>query len=193
MEFRSENKFRGIDSERFQLFRGRKHSFRGIPSSAEELIPKLGTEKISLMKRKQNNLTKCCWFLFLGMDWNGILRVYFYFLLHGKEFRVVFSSAERFGKEFRELASILVHGTEYRAVFSSVEGFGTELCEFASIFALRNRIPSYFLFWRRVRNGIPRFSVLRNNRNSVGNNHLFRLFRLPRNYFFVRNSQPYPR
>ena len=27
--------------------------------------------------------------------------------------------------------------------------------------------------------------------NSVGKNHLFRLFRLPRNYFFVGNSQPY--
>ncbi len=34
-------------------------------------------------------------------------------------------------------------------------------------------------------------SIPRNNRNSVGNNHLFRLFRLPRNYFFVGNSQPY--
>jgi hypothetical protein len=38
-------KFRGIDSEWFPLFRGRKPSFRGIPSSAEELIPKLGTER----------------------------------------------------------------------------------------------------------------------------------------------------
>jgi hypothetical protein len=37
-------KFRGIASERFPLFRGRKHSFRGIPSSAEEPIPKLGTK-----------------------------------------------------------------------------------------------------------------------------------------------------
>jgi hypothetical protein len=42
-------------------------SVRGIPSSAEEPIPKLGTEqnrmefpekKISLTKRQQNNLTK---------------------------------------------------------------------------------------------------------------------------------------
>ncbi len=58
----------------------------------------------------------------------------------------------------------LFNGTEFRVVFSSVG---------------------------RVRNGIPRFSVPRNSRNSVGNNHLFRLFRLPRNYFFVGNSQPY--
>ncbi len=55
----------------------------------------------------------------------------------------------------------------------------------------RNGIPSCFLFRGRVRNGIPWFSVPRNSRNSVGNNHLFRLFRLPRNYFFVGNSQPY--
>jgi hypothetical protein len=37
-------KFRGIDSERSPLFRGRKCSFQGIPSSAEEPIPKLGIE-----------------------------------------------------------------------------------------------------------------------------------------------------
>ena len=38
-------KFRGIDSEWFPLFGGRKCSFRSIPSSAEEPIPKLGTER----------------------------------------------------------------------------------------------------------------------------------------------------
>ncbi len=43
-EFRSEKLFRGKNSERFPLFRGRKCSFRGIPSSIEEPIPKLGTE-----------------------------------------------------------------------------------------------------------------------------------------------------
>ncbi len=126
------------------------------------------------------------WFLFHGMVRNGILRVYFYFLLHEKEFRVVFSSAEWFGMEFWEFASILV---------------------------LRNGIPSCVLFPRRVWNrtkgvcfyfcSTKRNSVLfsllrkgsernieifclRNNRNSVRNNHLFRLFRLLRNYFFLR-------
>jgi hypothetical protein len=108
--------------------------------------------------------------------------------MHGKEFRVVFSSGEWFGTEFRECASSVFwfHGTEFRVVFSFAEGFGTELWDFASIFVPRNGIPSYFLFRGRVRNGIPRFSVPRNSRNSVGNNHLFRLFRLPRNYFFFR-------
>jgi hypothetical protein len=49
----------------------------------------------------------------------------------------------------------------------------------------RNRIPRCFLFRGRVRNGIPRFFVPQNSRNSVRNN------RLLQNYFFVGNSQPY--
>jgi len=85
------------------------------------------------------------------------------FLFHGTEFQVVFSSAEGFGTEFREFASILFYKTEFRAVLSSEEGFRME--------------------FRKV-------SVPRNNRNSVGNNHLFLLIRLPWNYFFVGNSQP---
>ncbi len=133
-------------------------------------------------------------------------------------FRVGFSSTEWFGTAFREFIYIFCcternsdlcslpqnglewnsenlhlfwfHGTEFRVVFSSVEGFGTELWEFASIFVPRNGIPICFLFRGRVWNGIPRFSVPRYNRNSVGNNDLFGLFRLPQNYFFVGNSQP---
>ncbi len=60
-------------------------------------------------------------------------------------------------------AYILFHGTEFRVVFSSAEGFGTEFRE---------------------------VSVPRNSRNSVGNNHLFRLFRLPRNYFLSEIPNP---
>ncbi len=76
------------------------------------------------------------------------------YLFHGTEFRVVFSSAEGFGREFREYASIfvsternselfsiplkcsegnseslllfLLNGMEFRVVFSFAEGFGTE-------------------------------------------------------------------
>ncbi len=47
-------KFRGIDSEQFPLFRGRKHSFRGIPSSAVEPIPKLRTERNGMEFRGKN-------------------------------------------------------------------------------------------------------------------------------------------
>ncbi len=135
-------------------------------------------------------------------------------------FRVGFSSTEWFGTAFREIIYIIccTGGKEFRAVFSSLEWFGTEFRELASIlvslngipscvlfrrrvqnrimgvcfyfFFPRNGIPSCFLYRGRVRNGIPRFSVPQNNQNSVGNNHLFRLCRLPRNYFFVGNSRP---
>jgi hypothetical protein len=83
------------------------------------------------------------------------LLLYFF---HGTELRVVFSSAEGFGREFREYASIFVsternselfslqlkclegnskssllflfNGTEFRVVFSSAKGFGTEFLGF---------------------------------------------------------------
>jgi hypothetical protein len=57
----------------------------------------------------------------------------------------------------------LFHGMEFRAYLSFSEWFGTEFRE---------------------------FSVPRNSRNSVGINHLVRLFRLPRNNYFVGNCQP---
>ncbi len=89
--------------------------------------------------------------------------------MHGKEFRVVFSSAEWFGTEFRECAStvfwfqernselyslpqkgseqnygilllFLFHGTEFRVIFFSAEGFGTEFRDF--LFRGTTGIPS---------------------------------------------------
>jgi hypothetical protein len=64
----------------------------------------------------------------------------------------VFSSAERFGTEFREFATILLHGTEFLVVFSSAEGFGTELWEFASILGTGTKFRD-FLFHGTT--GIP--------------------------------------
>jgi hypothetical protein len=89
------------------------------------------------------------------------------------------------------------------------------LTQFCLHFRLTRFVLSWFLFRGIVRNGIPRvcfyfvsmefrfvfssaewfrtefreFSVPGNSRNFVGNNHLFRLFRLPRNYFSVGNSK----
>jgi hypothetical protein len=157
-----------------------------------------------------NSQFECCRVLsrvvFSSAEWFGTeFREFAPILLHGTEFRAVLSITERFGREFREFALprndsernseslllFLLHGTEFRVVFSSSEGVGMEFRGFASIFGLRDGIPSCFLFRGRVRNWIPRIYVPRNSRNSVGNNHLFRQFRLPRNYFFVGNSQPY--
>ncbi len=98
------------------------------------------------------------WFHFRGMVRNGIPRICLNFLLHGKEFRIVFSSVEcsewnfgsllYFGSTERnsELCSLpqkgseqifygslllfSFKGTEFRVVFSSAEGFGTEFREF---------------------------------------------------------------
>jgi hypothetical protein len=70
-------------------------------------------------------------------------------------------------------------------VFSSKEWLRMAFYENASIFDPRNGIPSCFLFRGMVWNGIPRvsFYFCTTNLNSE-------LFRLPRNYFFVGNSQP---
>ncbi len=99
-----------------------------------------------------------------------------------------------------------------------MEWFGTAFWEFASIFVPQNGIPRvcfYFcstewnselfsLPWKgSVKNSeslllflfhgpeIREITVLRNSRKSVGNDHLCRQFRLPRNYFFFGNCQPY--
>jgi hypothetical protein len=71
-------KFRGIDSERIPLLRGRKCSFRVLRNR----IPSR--------------------FLFRGMVRNGIPRVLLKFLFHGTEFRAFFSFSEWYGTEFRE-------------------------------------------------------------------------------------------
>ncbi len=105
-------------------------------------------------------------FLFRGMVRNGIPTVCFYSIFVPWERNSELFSLPRKGSEPNSKSKLLFlfHGTEFRVVFSSVEGFGTEFRE---------------------------VSVPRNSRNSVGNYHLFRLFRLPQNYFFVGNSQPY--
>jgi hypothetical protein len=66
------------------------------------------------------------------------------------------------------LPRFFLHGTEFRVVFSSAEWFGTEFREFVSIFGSRNGIPSCFLFRGRVWNGIPRvcFYFCSTERNS---------------------------
>ncbi len=128
-------------------------------------------------------------FLFHGMVRNGIPRVCFYFCSTERNSKLIFLPLKSSEGNFESLLLVWYHGTEFRVVFSSAEGFGRQFWEFACIFVQQNGIPNCFLFPGRVWNGIPRVSFPRNSRNSVGNNHLFRLFRLPRNYFFVGNSQ----
>jgi hypothetical protein len=100
-------------------------------------------------------------FLFRRMVWKGIPRVCFYFCSTQRN-SDLFSLLQK-GSEGNSKSLLLFLFLGFRVVFSSTEGFGTEFRE---------------------------FSVPRNSRNSVGNNHLFHLFRLPLNYFFV--GIPYP-
>ncbi len=97
-------------------------------------------------------------FLFCGMVRSGIPRGYWSTEWNSELFSLPGNGSER---NSESLLLFLIHGTEFPVVFSSAEGFRIE-------------------FWE--------FSVQRNSQNSFGNNHLFRLFRLPKNYFFVENS-----
>jgi hypothetical protein len=71
----------------------------------------------------RNGIPRC--FLFRLRIRKGILRVCFYFCIHGKEFRVVFSSAEVFRREFREFASFLC-STERNSELFSLPRKGSE-------------------------------------------------------------------
>ncbi len=131
-------------------------------------------------------------FLFRGMVRNKIPRVRFYFCSTEQNSELFSLLLKGFEGNSESLLLFQFHGTESRVIFSSAEGFGREFREFASIFGLRDGIPSCFLFRGRVPNGIPRISVPRNSRNSVGNNHLFRQFRLLRNFFLSEIPNPSP-
>jgi hypothetical protein len=99
---------------------------------------------------------------------NGIPRVCFY--ICSTEWKSeMFSLPLKCSKGNSEsLLLYLFHGTEFRVVFSSAEMFGREFQEIDSIFVQRNGIPSCFLFRGRVRNGIPTCFLFRGRlRNGI--------------------------
>jgi hypothetical protein len=117
-------------------------------------------KKVSLKKKILLQQTEC----FLPLQFrNGIPRVCFYFCY-----------------------------TEWNSELFSLprNGFGTEFQVFASIFVPWYRIPSIFSYAKRFGTEFRQFSVPRNSRNSAGINHLFRLFRLPRNTFLSEITNP---
>ncbi len=93
----------------------------------------------------------------------GILRACFYFGTTERNSKLFSLPMKGSEGNSESLLLFLFNRTEFWTVFSSVEEFGTE-------------------FWE--------LSVLWNSQNSIENNHLFRLFRLLLNYFFLGNSQP---
>ncbi len=134
-------------------------------------------------------IAEFCYELFF-LPWNGSelnSESLFLFLFQGTKFQVVFSSAKGFWREFQELASIFYHRTEFRVVFSSAKGFEGNSKNLLLFLFRGTKFRVVFSSVEGFGTEFREFSV------PVCNNHLFRLFRLPRNYFYVRNSQPYLR
>jgi hypothetical protein len=173
-----------------------------IPSSAEEPIPKLRTERNSAKKWSFTELAQLLWslwrplhstliiFLFRGMVRNGIPRVCFSLCSTERNSELFFLPLKSSEGNFESLLLVWYLGTEFRVVFFSAEGFGRQFWEFACTFVQRNGIPNCFSSAEGFGTEFREFLFRGNSRNSVGNNHLFRLFRLPQNYFFVGISQP---
>jgi hypothetical protein len=126
----------------------RKCSFRGIPSSAEEPIPKLGMKQNGTEFREKFKFTEQSkywtkWLLTRVVETNsyGLSSKLFslprngseqnsesllQFLFHGTEFWVVSLPLKGSEGNSESLLLFLFHGTEFRVVFSSAGGFGTE-------------------------------------------------------------------
>jgi hypothetical protein len=94
---------------------------------------------------------------------NGIPTVCFYFCSMERNSDLFFLPRKGSEPNSESMLVFLFHVTEFCVFFSSAEGFGREFRE---------------------------VSVPRNSQNSVGHDHLFRLFRLPRNYFLSEIPKP---
>ncbi len=155
-EFRSKKKFHRKDSEQFlysaeesahsEAFRGpRKIQFRSSERNGSML-------KKLVLRNSQYNLTKWSRQMFR----NGIPRVCFYFSSKERNSELFFLPRNGSERNSESLLQFLLHGTKFRLIFSSAERFGMEFQEFASIFVSLYRIPSIFLLHGMVRNGNPR-------------------------------------
>ncbi len=114
------------------------------------------------------------------------------FLFHGTEFRVGFSSAEWFGKQFQVFASIFVPRNRIPScfLFRGMVQKGIFCRGFASKFVPRYRIPIIFPLCGMIRNGFPRVFCSKEQPDSAGTNQLFHIFRLPRNNFLSEIANP---
>jgi hypothetical protein len=109
------------------------------------------------------------------------------FLFHGTKFELFSLLLKDSERSPESLLLFLLYRTEFRAFFSSAE-----FQESASIFVPLYRVPSIFFFHGMFWNGIPRdFCSTEQPEFRRNELKLFRLFRLPRNNFFVGNFQPY--
>ncbi len=139
-------KFRGIDSERFPLFRGRKCSFRGIPSSAEEPIPKLRTEQNGTESREKIKFygTRTASMITLTSNWRP----------HPCKGCVITTTLRKQAKYRSKIISPYLKSRLFWHYFLN--------------FGLPRFVLSRFLFRGMVRNGIPTvcFYICSTERNS---------------------------
>ncbi len=141
-------------SERFSLFHGIKCSFRGIPSSGKGPIPKLGTERNGIPRKKlvyttAENLINKMICPYMGKSCFSYTIFWNFWL--PRFVSVGFSCTEWIGNGIPRVCFFFV-SMEFRVLFSSAEWFWTEFGK--SIFAPQNEIPSCFFFRRRVQDGI---------------------------------------
>jgi hypothetical protein len=107
-------------------------SFKMHTGSELVSLPRNGSERhsesIFLLFVARKGISSCV--LFRGMVWNGIPRICIYF--GSSEWNSELCSLPQKGSEqnYGSLFLFLVHGMEFRVVFSSAEGFGTEFRDF---------------------------------------------------------------
>ncbi len=110
-----------------------------------------------------------------GMELSGENTFYKTAKISYTEWRVCFLLQNASEQNSESLLLYLFHGTKFRVVFSSAEWLGMEFREFASFFVPGYWIPSIFLWRGKVQNGIPR--VCFNFCSTVRNSEHFFLFR----------------
>ncbi len=104
-----------------------KCSFRGIPRFSEESVPKLGTERNYMKKKK-------------------LPVVLLLILLQQTELRACFLLQNSSKRNSESLLQILFHGTEFQVVFFSPEWFRTEFREFSATRNSQNSAGTNLLF-----------------------------------------------
>ncbi len=99
-----------------------------------------GTEfrEIAFYLVQRNGIPSCV--LFRGLVWNGIPRICIYFCSTERTSELFSLPKKGSEQNYGSLLLFLFHGTEFRVVFSSAEGFGTEFRDF--LFRETTGIPS---------------------------------------------------
>ncbi len=120
--------------------------------------------------------------MFLFFSWMVLEQV-------SKSFFLALNGSERNSGCF----SLLRNGSERNSghFLSSSEWFWTKLQSSKCFSILQNGSERNFELFGMARNEILSVDILRNRLNSDGMNQTFRLFRVPRNIFFLRKWQPY--